>query len=131
MVDFKILISEIANIAIWILRRCCMIDLETLVALIANIVIWGIPLVGLVGGITNLLKWLEHPLLSEKVIQFIGGLLMGAGTLFFFMMEKILETYPDVGIYGPPILWSLTVFLIYMGFYPGIERIKKWIGRRV
>ena len=90
---------------------------------LSELILWGIPLVGLVSALVSLIKWLWTGY-NEKVVTIVGAMLTGLGALFIFSLADLLLLFPALEIWGPRVLWALTLMLVYTGHYPLIGRIR-------
>lgn len=90
---------------------------------LADLVLWGIPLVGLVSALVSLIKWIWEGY-NEKVVTLIGAVLTGLGAIFIFSLADLLVMFPGLEVWGPRILWALTLMLIYTGHYPLVGRLR-------
>jgi len=95
-----------------------------------DLLLWGVPLMGFVGAVTALIRW-GFPAISEKVITIIGAVLVSLLSFFTMNIEMFLELWPGLATWGPSILWSLCVLLMYTGHYPLSRRIKAFASRRL
>jgi len=89
---------------------------------LSDLVLWGVPLIGLVAAIVSLLKWLV-PALDEKIVKLIGAALTALGAMFIFSLDDMLLLWPWLEVWGQRVLWALTLFLMYTGHYPLIDRL--------
>lgn len=95
-----------------------------------DLILWGVPLVGFVGAITAFIRWV-FPGIAEQVVTSIGAVLVAFLSFFTMNLETFLSMWPGLATWGPSILWSLCVMLMYTGHYPLSARVKAFVSRRL
>jgi len=91
---------------------------------IDELFLWGIPLLGLVDAIVQFVEWVVGEL-DEKIRRILGGVLIACGAMLIFALPDLLELYPWLDTWGKYIIWSITIGLMYMGFFPMVRRFKR------
>ena len=89
-----------------------------------DILLWGVPLVGIVNGLMNFLRWAWKGIPSQ-VDKIIGGLFTAGGFLLVKFLPELIGQYPMLNEYGQWVLWALVAFLVYTGHFPGVAQLKR------